>query len=170
MQKTRKKNKKVSVLLPVLAVCFVLALAGMVAALCRPGEQAPFSPPPFEPAAVQGKPEVPEGLGYSSPYKEGMSYRFSVCGNVTMEGTGAVVYLTNPAGNAVWLKVRVLDAEGNLLGESGLLRPGEYVRTVTLERSPAPGTRIKLKVMGYMPETYRSAGTLVLNTAIGTAE
>ena len=70
----------------------------------------------------------------------------------------------------MWLKVRVLDAEGNLLGESGLLRPGGYVRTVTLERSPAPGTRIKLKVMGYMPETYRSAGTLVLNTAIGTAE
>ena len=31
------------------------------------------------------------------------------------------------------------------------------------------GTKIKLKIMGYEPETYFSAGSATLNTAIGGA-
>lgn len=31
----------------------------------------------------------------------------------------------------------------------------------------AEGTKVKLKIMGYEPETYLSAGAVTLNTAIG---
>ena len=97
-----------------------------------------------------------------------MSYRFSICGNVVVDDGKAVVYLTNPAENAVWLKVRLLAADGTLLGETGLIRPGEYVRAVDLTTVPAPGSQIQLKIMGYEPETYQSAGSVTLNTVIGT--
>ena len=96
-----------------------------------------------------------------------MGYRFSVCGNVVMEGSAAAVYLTNPAGNEVWLKLRVLDEKGNTLGETGLIEPGQYVKDVTLTGNLPAGTEIKLKIMGYEPETYFSAGSAILNTAIG---
>ena len=168
--KTGKTENKKSKTVPVLgAVLAVLAVA-MIAALCLPRSGiADFIPPPFEQNAVSGVPEVAEALGYSSPYKEGMSYRFSVCGNVKTEGSDAVVYLTNPAENNVWLKVRILDADGKALGDSGIIKPGEYVRSVSLSSVPAAGTKIKLKIMGYEPDTYHSAGSATLNTVMGGA-
>lgn len=167
MKKKPKKDKTVPVLCGGLAVALIV----MAAALVFGGKQktAEFTPPLFEPAAVAGVPEVPESLGYISPYQEGMGYRFSVCGNVVMEGSSAAVYLTNPAENEVWLKLRVLDENGNILGETGLLKPGKYVKDVALTGNLPAGTPIKLKIMGYEPETYFSAGSATLNTAIGGA-
>ena len=165
--KTAKKSgRAVPILGAVLAVLAVI----MIVALCLPkSNPTAFTPPPFEPNAVSGVPEVAEELGYSSPYKEGMAYRFSVCGNVTAEGSNAVVYLTNPAENNVWLKLRVLDENGGTLGETGILRPGEYVRCVALTSVPEVRTKITLKIMGYEPETYHSAGSAALNTTMGGA-
>ena len=167
MKKNPKTNKTVPILCGVLAV----ALAIMAAALAFGGKQEPadFTPPPFDAAAVAGVPEVPESLGYISPYREGMEYRFSVCGNVVMEDNAAAVYLTNPAENEVCLKLRVLDENGNILGETGLLKPGEYVKDVALTGNLPVGTPITLKIMGYEPETYFSAGSATLNTAVGGA-
>ena len=128
---------------------------------------AEFTPPAFESAAVAGTPEVPDDLGYCELYQDGMAYRFSICGAVTMNGNTATVYFTSPESNEKWLKLRVLDAEGNVLGETGLIKPGEYVQTVELTEALAEGTAIKLKIMGYEPETYTSAGSVNLNTVIG---
>lgn len=167
MKQKPKKDKAVPLLCGVLAVVLIV----MVTALFfgRKQETAEFAPPPFDPAAVAGVPEVPESLGYISPYQEGMGYRFSVCGNVVLEGSSAVIYLTNPAENEVWLKLRVLDENGNLLGETGLVKPGEYVKDVALTENLPAGAPIQLKIMGYEPETYLSAGSATLNTAIGDA-
>lgn len=82
----------------------------------------------------------------------------------------ATVYFTNPAENTVWLKLRVLDEDSNMLGETGLIRPGKYVRAVTLSKSLADGTKVKLKIMGYIPDTYKSAGAATLGTTVTTAE
>lgn len=162
-----KVNKR-STAVPILGAVLAVLVIAMVLALCLPSRKtAEFTPPPFEQNAVSGTPEVPEELGYSSPYKEGMTYRFSVCGNVTEENGSAIVYLTNPAENQVWLKVRILDAGGDMLGESGLIKPGEYVKSVALNTLPEVGTKISLKIMGYEPETYRSAGSVTLNTTVG---
>lgn len=115
-----------------------MLVIAMVLALCMSNRKtAEFTPPPFEQNAVSGTPEVAQEFGYSSPYKEGMTYRFSVCGNVMTEGNEALVYLTNPAENEVWIKLRVLDENRNVLGETGLIKPGEYVKSVTLNTVPA---------------------------------
>lgn len=167
MKKNPKTNKTVSVLCGVFAVVLIVMSAALV--FGRKHKTAEFTPPPFDPAAVAGVPEVPENLGYISPYQEGMGYRFSVCGNVMTEGNTATVYLTNHAENEVWLKLRVLDENDNILGETGLIRPGEYIKDVALTENLTAGTKIKLKIMGYEPETYFSAGSATLNTAIGGA-
>ena len=164
--KVNKRGKAVPILGAVLAVL----VTATILALCLPSRKtAEFTPPPFEQNAVSGTPEVSQELGYSSPYREGMTYRFSVCGNVMTAGSEAVVYLTNPAENEVWIKLRVLDENRNVLGETGLIKPGEYVKSVALNTLPDAGTKISLKIMGYEPETYRSAGSVTLNTAIGGA-
>ena len=168
VERKNEKNDQTGKIVPILGAVLAVLAVVMIVVLCLPKNGTDeFVPPPFDENAVSGVPAVAEKLGYSSPYKEGMAYRFSVCGNVMTEGSDAVVYLTNPAENEVWLKLRVLDGNGRILGETGLIRPGEYVRCVALSAVPPAGTKIILKIMGYEPETYISAGSAKLGTTIG---
>ena len=124
-----------------------------------------FVPPPFDANAVVGTPDVPGDLGWNE-LNANEVYRVSVCGVVEVTDGLAHVWLTSPATNAVWLKVRILDEKGNILGESGLLRPGEYVQSVQLQKKAAKGTSITMRIMSYQPETYYSMGEITLNTTI----
>ena len=146
-----------------LTVVCVLSVAGMTFVLSRP--QATFVPPPFEENAVDGTPSaVPAELGYGS--LDATAYTVALCGMPDVEDGALHLWFTNPESNAVWLKVRVYAADGTLLGESGLLTPGQYLETLPLEPCPAPGTSLSLKVMAYEPDTYRSAGAVTLNLSL----
>ena len=153
-----KKNRN----LFLAALCAVLSVTVMLLVLIGSNpQQGTFTPPPFDDAAVAGTPDVPDGLAYSE--LDCQAYKVSLCGKLGADGT---VFLTNPKENAVWLKLRVLDEKGNILGETGLIRPGEYVRTLTLNGKVKPGTPVTLKIMAYEPETYHSAGAAALNTRV----
>ncbi len=158
-----KKNNR-TVLLA--GLCCLLSLAVMAAVLAgSQTEKLPFTPPPFDPAAVAGTPDVPENLGWGE--LDAQVYKASVCGYLAPENGGADVWLTNPETNAVWLKLRLLDSQGNILGETGLIRPGEYVRRISLTTVPKAGESVTLKLMAYEPETYYSAGAVTLSTVMG---
>lgn len=155
-----KKNK--NIVLPILGGVFVFVLILMTVALCIP-KTAEFTPPEFETDAVSGVPTVEDDMGYTELYKDGMAYRVSVCGIPRINGNELTVYFTNTEGNDKYLKLRVFDENGNTLGETGLIKPGEYVKSVTLKKSLNAEENIKLKIMGYEPESYESAGSVSLN-------
>lgn len=152
-------------LLPAIILC-ALSLLGMVLALTLTDRQevASFTPPPFDATAQAGTPTVPEELGWSE--LDAQAFQAGVCGVFAPQGDTVDVWLTNPENNAVWLKLRVLDEKGNVLGETGLLRPGEYVQSVTLTSVPNSGTPLTLKLMAYEPDTYHSAGAVSLRTTV----
>lgn len=151
---------------PLMAAALICALAliGMCLALFLEPQPPEFTPPPFDAAACVGTPEVPRELGWSE--LDARDFRVGVCGVVAPDGSTADVWLTNPESNNVWLKLRVLDGEGCILGETGLIRPGEYLRSVLLESAPEDGTDVVLKIMAYEPETYHSAGAVLVNATI----
>ena len=162
-----KKKQKKNYILPLAAVLCVLSLAVMVFALTRQEPQTvmgEFTPPPFESTAAHGSPTVPDGLGWKELDAE--VYQVGICGKFVPKGNTADIWLTNPENNTVWLKVRVLDENDNTLGETGLVRPGEYVQSVRLDTVPKAGTPIVLKIMAYQPDTYYSEGAVSLNTTI----
>lgn len=171
MIKKKQVTKSSDTPVYILGVLAVAAFIVMMIALSVTKEppRGEFVPPAFESMALQGVPDVPAELAYSSPHRDGMAYRFSVCANVTLDGSKATVYFTNAEENHVYLKLRVLDENDKILGETGLLKPGEYVKDVQLLRELPSGTEIRLKIMGYVPDTYLSAGAVVLHTTIGTA-
>lgn len=161
-----KKQMK-NYILPLAAVLCVLSLAVMVFALTRQEPQTvmgEFTPPPFDAAAVVGSPAVPDGFGWQE--LDAKVYKAGICGKFIPKGNTADVWLTNPESNTVWLKVRVLDEKGNTLGETGLIKPGEYVQSVELDNVPKAGKPIVLKIMAYQPDTYYSEGAVSLNTTI----
>ena len=75
-------------------------------------------------------------------------------------------YFTNPVENDVWMKLRILDSNEKIIAETGLIRPGEYVQSILFTTIPEDGNSVKLKVMAYEPNTYYSAGCVILNTVV----
>lgn len=148
-----------------LSVVCLLSVIGMIGALRHP--KTIFIPPPLEENAVEGAPqEIPTELCYAA--LEVADYTAVLCGSPEMKNNAAILYFTNPESNRVWLKVRICTAEGTILGESGLLMPDQYVKCVPLGLVPKADTPIRICIMGYEPETYRSVGAVTLNTVLKT--
>lgn len=159
---------KINRLLPVVCILCALSLCALAAVLFYRASlpaQSGFRPPPFETAAVEGTPEVAKELGYSPVEVQG-AFTAYVCGKPSADNGRTTVYFTSPADNNAWLKLRLLDDAGNILGETGLLRPGEYVRDMKLETEPVDGGAVTLKIMAYEPESYYSLGSVSLKTTI----
>ncbi|MBO7303576.1 MAG: hypothetical protein J6U68_05270 [Clostridia bacterium] len=176
MSKRRKRTKslyrKKSKLPPYLIVAILLCAAMLIAVaissivVANRAPKVEFIPPEFDLNATKGVPDVPEGLGYEEKYTKGMTFKVSLCGDVAVENGEAVVYFTNPESNSAFLKMRILDENDNILGESGLIKPGEYLRSVKLASDIADGASVKLKIMSYEPETYESLGSISIKTTL----
>ena len=127
-----------------------------------------FVAPEFDPNAVEGVPEVDASLGWAV-LNIAQGYDVHVCGVLNADADGSLpVWFSSESTNTVWVKLRVLDEDGNILGETGILKPGEYVERIQL----AEGTHscaVTLQVMGYEPETYYSAGSVGLATTLVVA-
>lgn len=161
---TVKKNRLV---IGAVIACLLSLTAMVISLTAYDGNRkaADFVPPEFDENGAWGVPNVPEGLGWNEI--DAQAYKASVCGVVIVENGKADIWFTNPESNAVWLKLRVLDAKGNILGETGLIRPGEYVQSVMLDTDPAiDENTIRLKIMSYEPDTYYSMGSAMLNVAV----
>lgn len=160
-----KKDKLI--LFIVSGIC-ILSIIGMIFALTVGNKKKSinFSPPEFDKTAQSGIPSVDENLGWSKIHQEGMDYTAFVCGNILVKDQYANVYFTNIKENTVWIKLRIIDENKNLLGETGLIKPGEYIESVLILHPLKNGSKIQLKIMAYEPETYYSIGSVALNTII----
>lgn len=168
IQATKENEKLPLYLIAAIAACAVMVVVLIISSIVvenRP-PRIEFIPPEFEANAETGMPVVEDGLGYSEMYKDGMTFSVWMCGEIRQENGAAVVYFTNPEKNNAWLKLRIMDEQGNILGESGLIKPGEYVRSVSLNSEIAAGTAVRMKIMGYEPETYNSIGSVSVKTEI----
>ena len=123
-----------------------------------------FVPPSFDDGAEAGMPSVPDGMGYLEVYKQGMKFNSFVCGEVNVVDGKADIYFTNPEKNTLWMKLRIFDKKGNIIAETGLIKPGEYVKTVNFDVIPTNNADIVMRIMTYEPDSYYSGGAVSLNT------
>lgn len=116
-----------------------------------------FTPPPFDPAARSGQPQGVEQSTYGTlNLADGIAV--SLCSAPAVTDGAARVYFASDADNTAWVRLRLLDAQGDLLGETGLLRPGEYVESVVLQKQPRKA-QATVKILTYQPDTYYSLGS-----------
>lgn len=122
-----------------------------------------FIPPAADKTAVKGLPDVEEG------YRNFKTENFTagLCGKLTQYDNGKIdVYFASAEDNEVLLKLLVWDENENTIGESGIIRPGEYVKTVTLSKPLDSKKEVYLRVISYNPENYYSMGVLSIKTEI----
>lgn len=150
------KRTKLLILLSVL--CAVSVGAMVYALSIKPA----FTPPPFDTSAQPGIPE--EVPGFQT--LDAQSFQAGLLVTPNLEGNQLHVYFANPAENSCNLRLRVMDEGGRILGQSGLIRPGEFIQAVTLEQTVEGGATVIFKLMAYEPETYHSAGAVTVTTRL----
>ena len=141
-----------------------------------------IGPDHFEDEAVVGVPVVTdaETYGYESYDAIGVA-KAALCGMPKIiDGRDVQFYLTNPEDNTVAIKLEVYTpkfvpkSDGTyepvpdvLLGESGFVRPGEYVETVRLHKPlKEPRTNVMIKISTLDETTGRSHGYFFVNTVL----
>lgn len=83
----------------------------------------------------------------------------SFCSIARLTEDGAEFYFTADENNEGYLSMTVFDADGNEIGKSGLIRPGEYLRYIPINGEHKTG-EYEVKIYTYEKETYYSLGTI----------
>lgn len=126
-----------------------------------------YNIPDFESSYTEGKVvDVDEKYGYSE-MQVASEYKVGICGTPFANTNGVNLYFANPEGNNVLLKCLLIDSDNNIVGESGLIKPNCYVKTVYFnEVKPIGNYDLTIKVLGFEPETYYSRGVINLKINI----
>ncbi len=122
--------------------------------------------PSFDTSYTEGKVEVDEKYGYSE-MQVAEEYKVGLCGEPRADSEGVDLYFSNPEGNNALLKCLLLDEDNNAVGESGLINPNSYIKTVKFNQThPTGNYPLVIKVLGFEPETYYSKGVVNLKINI----
>lgn len=160
-------NRLKKALIPILSVLCILSVTIMIIALCNDSkDEVVFVPPSFDTKTIEGTPKPPQELGWSEIYQDGMNYKVGICGRIKIDNNEADIYFSNVNTNDVWLKLRIIDEQNSIISETGLIKPNEYIKSVRFNTVPENGEKVKIKIMGYEPDTYYSVGSIILNTNI----
>lgn len=116
-----------------------------------------FKTPPFEAHAIEGTPYT--GRNDYRELKLSEDFKISLCTQLSLENSSADIYFTSHPENRAYLRLMLSDSAGNELFLSGLIKPGEYLKTAELNRIPEQSGKITAKILSYEPNTYYSAGT-----------
>ena len=151
----------------ILAVLAALIVAAVITVVVVRANRQPetvigqFTPPPFASDPSEGTPapaEV-EGLPYGTLSLSEKAVVSMVSDLIVDELGQAEVWFTSHPDNTAWVMLRLTDTEGNVLAESGLLKPGQYIRALQLDVVPKNSGLIVARILTYEPETYYSLGS-----------
>lgn len=157
------KIQKIVLAATVLVCTAVIVTVFIARPKTETAEDSTTNPLSFDTDAVQGIPEVTEqGDFYSTleiPLTSG-NCRVSIDASPKADENRLYVYFTNSEENTVWLKLVIYDDNENEISASGIIRNGEYVKAVKLNRAVTSGEELNAKILTYEPDTYYSLGSV----------
>ena len=162
----KSTDKLLIVLICIVGVSVISVFTVAIVLLNQPPE---FVPPEFDSGAIAGEPSLSDSderrYGLISDAK--MPYTLNICRNIYTSSDGeGEIYFTNPSENTLWMKLRIYDDKGKVIGETGLIKPGEYLKNVRFDTVPENGAEITVKVMTYEPDTYYSGGEASIDVKV----
>lgn len=156
-----KKNKKITILISIL----ILLIAIIILLIFNIKNKSTFTKPEFDTNATT---KIPEKLNYkSSIINISEGYSIYIDGIPHINKDDIIINFISIEDNKVWIKIRLLDEEKNIVAESGLIKPGEYLKSLKTKKKIKSNDKITYMIMGYEIDTYMSAGTVELNTKVG---
>ena len=128
----------------ILAVVLAVLLTAVVAvyvftALMAP-EAPPFTPPPREPLATEGFAAPPDEEGQYRTVTVSEGFAVGICTVPAVRDGALRLFFSCDAQNTVWLRLVVMTDEGEVLGESGILTPGQCLTALPLSATKKRNT------------------------------
>lgn len=170
-----KKAKILLISICALLVASLIFLAVAIVISLQPKEpttvMGEFVPPLHEGSAKTGELALTDGdkalYGWHEQTPQGATFRAGFPIVMPIEGTKMAVWFQNPEANNVYLKLRITDTEKNIVAETGYLKPGEHIESVTLSREATAEETFTVLVMAYSIPTdtdtgFRSEGNFTI--------
>ena len=162
MTKEQKLIIKISIL--VLAIVCIISLIIRVST----NQKGEFVIPEKETNAMDGKPsDMPKDCVYQEA-KVNNDYIVYLCAAPLFVDNKLDIYFTSSANNKGLMRIKVLDLQNNVIGESGLINPNSYIKYVLLNKNLESNERITIKIMHYEKETYYSLGEIKIDLHVRT--
>lgn len=152
--------KKENILLIIIIVALLIILILLVNSYKKKIE---FVRPDFD-DSVTAIPDVIESKYYSE--FNGEAYSLGINGVLTLSDNKIKVDFTSSINNDVYLKIRLLNKNNDILAESGLVKPGEYLEYLISSKKIPKEDNYSIKVMSYNTETYESESAIKLSVKI----
>lgn len=154
-------KKKLIIILSILClVSFIL----LITVLIIKYNSTKFVKPEFDGQMIEGVALVEKNLMYDT-INVSDSFKLKICGNIYALNNKATIYLTSLKSNKLYIKARIYENK-TIVGESGLIKPGTYLKDIKLNKTIIKDTKVVIKIMSYDPDTYYSAGIVKLNTVL----
>ncbi len=155
-----KKNKVTMVLSVILLILIII----IVLLIINIKNKSTFKKPDFDKNAIE---TIPTSLDYQSKIINVTdNYSLYIEPSPTIKDNDLKINLISLETNNILIKVRVLNND-KVVAETGLIKPGQYLKNVKLKKKINVDDEIIYVIMGYEPDTYLSAGSIKLNTRIG---
>lgn len=156
-----RSEKRFLISFSVLLAVLIVAVA-VFAAQRRSAAASVYLPPEFDAGAVSGVLTVAdEDAHYGHlelPISEGKCV-VAAAATPLLENGELEVFLSSDMENTVYIRLVIFDENNTQVGASGILRPGEYIQSVTVSASVTPGSTLTAKLLTYEPDTYYSMGS-----------
>jgi len=155
------KKSKITIILSVILLILIILI---ILLTISNKNKSTFKKPEFDKNAVEN---IPSPLSYHSKIvKVTDNYSLYIEPEPLIKDNSLIINLISLETNDIWLKVRILK-DDKVVAETGLIKPGQYLKKVQLKKKLDFNDEIIYMVMGYEKDSYLSEGTVKLNTRIG---
>ena len=155
-------SKLQKIVLSIMSITLIGLIIGVM--LIPNGSDTPkvgFVKPEMDACAVDGVPQnVPSELAYQTA-EFTKNFKIAMCGNLkASKDNTADLYLTSFDTNEGYVRVVLYDENNNELGTTGLIKPGQYIKSIKLNTAPNEDKIVNAKVLSYDMDTYVSLGAV----------
>lgn len=156
-----EKTEKLLLRISIAVVAAFVVAACIVSLIKRNQKSSGFVAPDFDSGCVAT--DFESAPGNKIAVTEGLTV--AIPSEISGNQDGIDVNFAAAPNNRGNIKLELIDSEGNIVAESGLIRPGEGLATITKIYSknlPESDGNLTIKVLTYEPETYISLGSCTL--------
>lgn len=156
-----KNKKQILILINILIILILI----IILLIININKKSIFQKPKFE---VNATSQIPKTVDYENSIIDiSDGYSIYIEGIPHIDKNNLIINFISIKENNIWIKIKVLDEKNNIICESGLIKPGEYLKQLKLKQKVSPNTNLTYMIIGYEKDTYLSAGTIKLNTKVG---
>lgn len=164
-----KTEQKIIITCAGILICTILTLAVVFVVKMNQTVKGDYVQPEFDPSAASADVDSLNSIESFSLLQATESLGVGMQCDVYLVNDKYQVNFYSVDTNTDYLLVKILDESGEkLLGQSGLIKPGEYIEYVDAISVPKKNQNIKIKVYTYETDTYLSKGAFSLNTSFHT--